>query len=176
MNNLFLKLIISIFTIIFYCIVSFGGQLGYDSVGVYYQFDDGSYAISQWVELDLDNDSYSEYYYFNSEGYLQTNGISEDGYQVNSSGQWVKDGKVQRKSLTTPNNNSQKENKISNKSINSQSNTAISKKTSSDYDVWIPNSGKKYHSKSSCSKMKNPRKVSVEEAKRMGYGACSKCW
>ncbi|MBO4484633.1 MAG: hypothetical protein J5738_04510 [Lachnospiraceae bacterium] len=42
--------------------------------------------------------------------------------------------------------------------------------------VWIPKSGSKYHSKSNCSNMSNPRQVTEEEAKRRGYTRCSKCW
>ena len=42
--------------------------------------------------------------------------------------------------------------------------------------VWIPESGKKYHSNSSCSNMKNPSKVSVSKAKQMGYTPCKKCY
>ena len=41
--------------------------------------------------------------------------------------------------------------------------------------VWIPKSGKKYHSNSSCSRMKNPKKVTISKAKKMGYEPCSKC-
>ena len=42
--------------------------------------------------------------------------------------------------------------------------------------VWIPNSGSKYHSKSSCSNMKNPSQVSISTAKSLGFTACKKCW
>ena len=42
--------------------------------------------------------------------------------------------------------------------------------------VWIPNSGSKYHSYSGCSNMKNPRQVSKEEAIRLDYEPCKKCW
>lgn len=44
-----------------------------------------------------------------------------------------------------------------------------------DY-VWIPNSGHKYHSKPSCSGMKNPSKVTKEEAIQMGFEPCKKCY
>ena len=50
---------------------------------------------------------------------------------------------------------------------------------SSDGDetmVWIPNSGTKYHSKASCSNMKNPTQVTESEAKAKGYSRCKKCW
>lgn len=42
--------------------------------------------------------------------------------------------------------------------------------------VWIPKSGKKYHSNPNCSGMKGPSKVSISEAKSRGYTACKKCW
>ena len=44
--------------------------------------------------------------------------------------------------------------------------------------VWIPSTGKKYHSINNCGKM-NPskaRKMSEKEAKSRGYGPCSKCY
>lgn len=42
--------------------------------------------------------------------------------------------------------------------------------------VWIPYSGSKYHRRSSCSNMKGPTQVSIEEAKRRGYSPCKKCY
>lgn len=41
--------------------------------------------------------------------------------------------------------------------------------------VWIPVSGTKYHSKSSCSNMKSPKYISLAEAQKQGYSACKKC-
>lgn len=41
--------------------------------------------------------------------------------------------------------------------------------------VWVPRSGSKYHSKSTCSKMKNPRQVTLEEALSCGFTPCKKC-
>ncbi|MBQ2244875.1 MAG: hypothetical protein II320_03435 [Oscillospiraceae bacterium] len=46
-----------------------------------------------------------------------------------------------------------------------------------DQMVWIPtNGGKKYHSRSDCSKMKDPERVTVSEAEALGFTACKKCW
>lgn len=42
--------------------------------------------------------------------------------------------------------------------------------------VWIPKTGSKYHSRSSCSNMKNPSQVSESAAISWGYDRCSKCW
>ena len=42
--------------------------------------------------------------------------------------------------------------------------------------VWIPQSGSKYHSNSSCSGMNNPRQVTISEAQSMGYEPCKKCY
>lgn len=44
-----------------------------------------------------------------------------------------------------------------------------------DY-VWICNTGKKYHKSSNCSKMNNPYRVTISEAKQRGYDACKKCY
>lgn len=43
--------------------------------------------------------------------------------------------------------------------------------------VWIPtNGGTKYHSKSTCSGMKDPIRVDLSVAKANGYTACKKCY
>ena len=77
--------------------VTFAGQLKQDVKGIYYVKDNGTYAISEWITLDLDADGKEEYYYFNSDGYLVVNGKTPDGNDVNSKGQWVKNGSVQTK-------------------------------------------------------------------------------
>jgi len=47
--------------------------------------------------------------------------------------------------------------------------------TSGETMVWIPKSGKKYHSTSTCSNMKNPSCVTLSEAKSRGFTPCKKC-
>ncbi len=43
--------------------------------------------------------------------------------------------------------------------------------------VWIPtNGGTKYHKTSTCSKMKEPIQVTVDEAVNKGYSPCKKCY
>ena len=41
--------------------------------------------------------------------------------------------------------------------------------------VWIPKSGSKYHSNSTCSNMKNLVQVTLSEAKSSGYEPCKRC-
>ncbi len=54
--------------------------------------------------------------------------------------------------------------------------TTTKSSSSSGVMVWIPQSGSKYHSNSSCSRMKNPSKVTKQQAIDWGYDACSKCY
>lgn len=81
--------------------VAFAGQMKKDSKGSYYVKDNGKHATSEWVTMDSDSDGKEEYYYFDSKGYLTTSGKTADGYDVNSKGQWVKNGKVQLKEKST---------------------------------------------------------------------------
>lgn len=44
-------------------------------------------------------------------------------------------------------------------------------------NVWVPtDGGTKYHSKSTCSGMHNPEKMSEEEAIEEGFSKCGRCW
>ena len=42
--------------------------------------------------------------------------------------------------------------------------------------VWIPKTGEKYHANARCCGMDNPSKVTITQARNMGYTACSNCW
>ncbi len=42
--------------------------------------------------------------------------------------------------------------------------------------VWISATGSKYHSRASCSNMKNPSQVTLEEAQALGLTPCKKCY
>jgi hypothetical protein len=42
--------------------------------------------------------------------------------------------------------------------------------------VWIPRTGSKYHSNSSCSNMKNPSQMTLSQAQASGYEPCKKCY
>ncbi len=93
----------------------------------------------------------------------------------NSDGEtlWTSEAKKESTSQSsgTKSNNSGTK---SNASSGTKASTKDNKK--SEQMVWIPRTGKKYHSKSTCSNMKNPEKVTISEAKRRGYEKCKKCW
>lgn len=57
-----------------------------------------------------------------------------------------------------------------------EDNSSDNNQASSGEMVWIPKSGKKYHSHSGCSNMKNPSQVTKEEAEDRGYEPCKKCY
>lgn len=42
--------------------------------------------------------------------------------------------------------------------------------------VWIPRTGKRYHSSERCSNMKDPSRVTLAEAERRGFTPCKKCY
>jgi DNA-entry nuclease len=46
----------------------------------------------------------------------------------------------------------------------------------SEQMVFIPKTGTKYHSDSTCGTMKDPREVTLEEAEKLGYTPCNKCY
>ena len=66
---------------------SFAGQWKQDSIGWWYQNDDGSYQQDGWFQ-DVDG----KYYYFNQAGYMLANTTTPDGYYVDASGAWVQNG------------------------------------------------------------------------------------
>ena len=48
--------------------------------------------------------------------------------------------------------------------------------TSQSAMVWVSKTGSKYHSSSSCSNMKNPSQISLEDAQARGLTPCKKCY
>lgn len=49
-------------------------------------------------------------------------------------------------------------------------------RTTAERTVWIDDTGKKYHNKSSCSNMDAPYQVLLSEAEQRGYTPCKKCY
>lgn len=58
--------------------------------------DDGSLAANGWRWIDDNNDGIKECFYFDSDGYVLIDTRTPDGYMVNSKGEWIVDGEVQR--------------------------------------------------------------------------------
>jgi len=52
-------------------VTAFAGQWKQDSVGWWYQNDDGSYPVNAWIQ-----DTNWKWYYFNETGYMQTTPIT----------------------------------------------------------------------------------------------------
>lgn len=64
---------------------AFAGQWQQDSNGWWYQNDNGSYPVNQWLEVD------GKQYYFNSDGYMLHDTTTPDGYQVGADGAWIEE-------------------------------------------------------------------------------------
>ena len=98
---------------------------------------------------------------------LSTNGIEFWGNFYSKTGS----------SVPIPSEENRLQNSNSNQSNNSGTLVVIPKQEeTSGHLVWVPtNGGTKYHSKASCSKMKDPIQVSIETAKAHGYTACERC-
>lgn len=84
-------------------ITSFAGEWKLDANGRWYEKDDGSYVVSDWL-----NDN-GKFYYFNADGYMLsnvwignyyvgsdgamlTNTTTPDGYYVGADGMWIEGG------------------------------------------------------------------------------------
>ncbi len=68
---------------------AFAGQWKQDAKGWWWDNGDGTYPVSTWQWIDVNNDHVAECYYFDQDGYLLTSTITPDGYAVNADGQWV---------------------------------------------------------------------------------------
>ncbi|MDO4437941.1 MAG: hypothetical protein Q4B86_00615 [Eubacteriales bacterium] len=66
--------------------------------GYWWQNPDGSYPANSWQWIDGNNDGISECYYFNADGYMAADTVTEDGNTVNADGAWVENGIVVTKS------------------------------------------------------------------------------
>lgn len=95
-KNIKLALCILIFSVII-SISSFADWQQNDQ-GYWWQNPDGSYPVNSWQWIDGNKDGISECYYFNSEGYMAADTITEDGHTVNADGAWVENGEVVVKS------------------------------------------------------------------------------
>lgn len=61
----------------------------------WYDNGNGTWAANGWYWLDSDGNGVAECYYFDADGWLLTNTVTPDNYQVDSNGAWVVNGVVQ---------------------------------------------------------------------------------
>ncbi len=59
----------------------------------WYDHQDGTYAVG-WELIDSDGDGTGEWYLFDEDGWLITDYVTSDGYELDMSGAWVVDGSV----------------------------------------------------------------------------------
>lgn len=62
-----------------------------------YDNGDGTYANNGWQWIDGNNDGVAECYYFDENGWLLTNTVTPDGFNVNADGAWIFNGQIQTK-------------------------------------------------------------------------------
>ncbi|MBT9778474.1 hypothetical protein GPL15_18405 [Clostridium sp. MCC353] len=80
--------------------ISYADEWKQDDSGRWYQRDDGSYPADGWEWIVQDPSSGLAYcYYFDTNGYLLTDAVTPDGYQVDKDGAWVENGAIQQKNL-----------------------------------------------------------------------------
>ena len=73
---------VSVLSLALSCVFAFNAFAGVwttDSGGWWYRYYNGSYPSSKWLWIDGNCDGVSECYYFDSRGYLVTNGRTPDG-------------------------------------------------------------------------------------------------
>lgn len=96
-----IRLLLSTFTLCFIMtITALAGTWKSDSVGWWYQNDDGSYPANCWQWIDGNNDGIAECYYFDANGYCLMNTVTPDGCTVDMNGAWTENGIVQTKVIT----------------------------------------------------------------------------
>lgn len=73
---------------------AFAGAWQQNEKGWWWQNNDGSYPSDRWALLDGNGDGTAEYYYFNKEGYLLTDGVTPDHRTVNADGALLRNGQI----------------------------------------------------------------------------------
>lgn len=69
-------------------------EVGATQTQWWYDNQDGTFAQNGWYWIDGNQDSTAECYYFDEQGWLVTDGITPDGWQVNRDGAWTENGIV----------------------------------------------------------------------------------
>lgn len=146
-----------------------------DSIGRWYQNDDGSYPVNTWQWIDSNGDGAAESYYFDGNGYCLTDTTTPDGYIVDSNGAWIINGVIQTQQITV---------QVVQQSAQSESQSqAVSGISSTPYDgytIVVNTNTKKYH-RPGCSSVSdiNPENIGYcsdsAYLDSQGYAACKRC-
>ncbi len=148
------------------------------------QFEDAGFTNVTCVAHEID---YNEDNTF--EGSVVNIAIGEDGAicTFEKGEKWEKDIKIRidyrvkpvEEETTTPSTETEAPSQSQGNEGNSGGNAGVTVPDEEESEgtlVWIPtNGGTKYHSRSSCSNMKNPKQVSLETAEANGYTPCKRC-
>lgn len=78
------------------CFPAFANKWHQTDKGWWLEFDDGTYPTDTWVWTDGNGDWLHECYYFDENGYTKPNSTIWNGYQTDSTGAWVVNGKTQQ--------------------------------------------------------------------------------
>lgn len=85
--------VITLTAVILVATPAYGGQWMEDSVGWWWQNDDGSYPAWYWAWIDGNHDGVAENYYFDGNGYLSYD-TADQGIQVDANGAMIYNGAV----------------------------------------------------------------------------------
>lgn len=148
------------------------------------QFEDAGFTNITCVAHEIDYDENNVF-----EGSVVNIAIGEDGdiCTFEKGEQWEKDIKIRidyrvkpvEEESSTPSTETDPPSQTQPDEGNSGGNTGVTVPDEEESEgtlVWVPtNGGTKYHSRSGCSNMKNPKQVSLETAEANGYTPCKRC-
>ncbi len=130
-------------------------------------------------KIDISTNDYDGYYDYNIVGsseYVNTYSKPEN----DSSEKVVTDEPKSESKTSYSSNNVDEESSETSSSSSTDSLGILENSTPNNNQkilVWIPtNGGKKYHSKSTCSQMKNPIQITEQEAINRNFTPCARCY
>lgn len=104
MRNLFTGIIASSMAITIAAVIpisAFAGTWQTSNDKWWYDNGNGTWAANGWQWIDGNGDGISECYYFDQNGWLLTDTMTPDNYQVDVNGAWTVDGQVQQQKAET---------------------------------------------------------------------------
>jgi len=160
------------------CVPASAGSWQLDTVGYWYQNDDGTFPADGWQWIDGNNDGISESYYFNDKGYLLVNTTTPDGFTVDANGAWTVNGVVQTQAAIPPFAPAQPQEQET--QAPKKSGTGISSVPYDGYTIIVNTNTKKYHypSCSSVQAMKQKNTGYSDDSvnlEALGYVPCKNC-